>query len=140
MRILGLDVGTKTVGIAISDELGWTAQGLDTIKRNEKTPQEDFKSIKEIVEKYHVQKVIVGLPKNMNGTIGERGEACMRFAEELNRWIDCPIQMWDERLSTVAAQKVLISADVSRKKRKKVIDKMAAVVILQGYLDHLMKK
>lgn len=137
MRILGLDVGTKTVGIAISDELGWTAQGLDTLKRNEKSSEEDFKHLANIVKQYNVEKVIVGLPKNMNGSIGERGEACKQFAEELRNWVDCPVEMWDERLSTVAAERLLITADVSRKKRKKVIDKMAAVVILQGYLDHL---
>lgn len=137
MRILGLDVGTKTIGMAISDELGWTAQGLDTIRRNEHHKDEDFKQLQRIVNEYDVQKVIVGLPRNMNGTIGERGEACKQFAEELKTWINCPIEMWDERLSTVAAERLLITADVSRKKRKKVIDKMAAVVILQGYLDYL---
>ena len=139
MRVLGLDVGTKTIGMALSDELGWTAQGLDTIRRNEEIPSKDFEQLSKIVKENNVEKVIVGLPKNMNGSIGERGQACQQFAEELGTWVDCPIQMWDERLSTVAAERMLITADVSRKKRKKVIDKVAAVVILQGYLDHASK-
>jgi putative Holliday junction resolvase len=138
MRVLGLDVGTKTIGMALSDELGWTAQGLDTIRRNEANSNEDFKKLAEIVEQNNVDKIIVGLPKNMNGTIGDRGESCKQFAEELKKWVnDIPFEMWDERLSTVAAERMLISADVSRKKRKKVIDKIAAVVILQGYLDRI---
>ncbi|WP_096201393.1 Holliday junction resolvase RuvX [Bacillus sp. FJAT-45350] len=140
MRILGLDVGTKTVGIAISDELGWTAQGHDTIRRTEEEdPMLVFESIAKLVKDYDIEKVVVGLPKNMNGTIGPSGEACQQFAEQLKQYITGPIILWDERLTTVAAEKMLISADVSRKKRKKVIDKMAAVMILQGYLDHAGK-
>lgn len=135
MRVLGLDVGTKTIGVAVSDALGWTAQGVETIKRNETNPTRDFERIKELIAEYEVKKVIVGLAKNMNGTIGERGEYHLDFAEQLKQLIDCPVEMWDERLTTVAAEKMLISADVSRKKRKKVIDKMAAIMILQGYLD-----
>ncbi|COQ03418.1 holiday junction resolvase [Streptococcus pneumoniae] len=129
MRILGLDVGTKTVGVAISDEMGWTAQGLETIKINEERGQFGFDRISELVKQYDVDKIVVGLPKNMNGTIGPRGEACQQFAENLRELLQLDVVMWDERLST------LISADVSRKKRKQVIDKMAAVVILQGFLD-----
>ncbi|GAB6491103.1 MULTISPECIES: Holliday junction resolvase RuvX [Bacillus] len=135
MRILGLDVGTKTVGVAISDEMGWTAQGLETIKINEERGQFGFDRISELVKQYDVDKIVVGLPKNMNGTIGPRGEACQRFAENLRELLQLDVVMWDERLSTMAAERLLISADVSRKKRKQVIDKMAAVVILQGFLD-----
>ncbi|WP_417159658.1 Holliday junction resolvase RuvX, partial [Streptococcus pneumoniae] len=134
-RILGLDVGTKTVGVAISDEMGWTAQGLETIKINEERGQFGFDRISELVKQYDVDKIVVGLPKNMNGTIGPRGEACQQFAENLRELLQLDVVMWDERLSTMAAERLLISADVSRKKRKQVIDKMAAVVILQGFLD-----
>ncbi|KXY25508.1 Holliday junction resolvase [Bacillus cereus] len=135
MRILGLDVGTKTVGVAISDEMGWTAQGLETIKINEERGHFGFDRISELVKQYNVDKIVVGLPKNMNGTIGPRGEACQQFAENLRELLQLDVVMWDERLSTMAAERLLISADVSRRKRKQVIDKMAAVVILQGFLD-----
>ncbi|GAB6416507.1 Holliday junction resolvase RuvX [Bacillus luti] len=135
MRILGLDVGTKTVGVAMSDEMGWTAQGLETIKINEERGHFGFDRISELVKQYNVDKIVVGLPKNMNGTIGPRGEACQQFAENLQELLQLDVVMWDERLSTMAAERLLISADVSRKKRKQVIDKMAAVVILQGFLD-----
>lgn len=135
MRILGLDVGTKTVGVAISDEMGWTAQGLETIKINEERGHFGFDRISELVKQYNVDKIVVGLPKNMNGTIGPRGAACQQFAENLRELLQLDVVMWDERLSTMAAERLLISADVSRKKRKQVIDKMAAVVILQGFLD-----
>ncbi|HFK1701749.1 TPA: Holliday junction resolvase RuvX [Bacillus paranthracis] len=135
MRILGLDVGTKTVGVAISDEMGWTAQGLETIKINEERGHFGFDRISELVKQYDVDKIVVGLPKNMNGTIGPRGEACQQFAENLRELLQLDVVMWDERLSTMAAERLLISADVSRKKRKQVIDKIAAVVILQGFLD-----
>ncbi|MBO1579248.1 MULTISPECIES: Holliday junction resolvase RuvX [Bacillus] len=135
MRILGLDVGTKTVGVAISDEMGWTAQGLETIKINEEREIFGFDRVSELVKQYNVDKIVVGLPKNMNGTIGPRGEACQQYAESLRELLQLEVILWDERLSTMAAERLLISADVSRKKRKQVIDKMAAVVILQGYLD-----
>ncbi len=134
MRILGLDVGTKTIGIALSDELGWTAQGIETVRRDDDISK-DFEKIAAIISEYQVEKVVVGLPKNMNGTIGPSGEACIEFAKKLEKEIGCSTTLWDERLTTVAAERMLISADVSRKKRKKVIDKMAAVMILQGYLD-----
>lgn len=135
MRILGLDVGTKTVGVAMSDEMGWTAQGLETIRINEERGHFGFDRISELVKQYNVDKIVVGLPKNMNGTIGPRGEACQQFAENLRNLLQLEVVMWDERLSTMAAERLLISADVSRKKRKQVIDKMVAVVILQGFLD-----
>ncbi len=135
MRTMGLDVGTKTVGVALSDELGWTAQGLETLKINEDENEFGFKELGEIIKEHSVSKIVVGLPKNMNGSIGPRGEACQRYAEELKRLYDLPVILWDERLTTMAAERVLLEADVSRKKRKKVIDKMAAVMILQGYLN-----
>ncbi len=137
MRILGLDVGTKTIGVAVSDELGWTAQGVETIRRNEEDPQQDWDKLASLVTNLEIDKVVVGLPKNMNGTIGPSGEACQQFAEEVKQRFDLPIVLWDERLTTVAAERMLVAADMSRKKRKKVIDKMAAVMILQGYLDSL---
>ncbi|MFO1443029.1 Holliday junction resolvase RuvX [Bacillus sp. Bva_UNVM-123] len=135
MRTMGLDVGSKTVGVAISDALGWTAQGLETIKINEEKQEFGFTKIGQIIKDHEVNKIIVGLPKNMNGTVGPRGEASQFFASELERLFGLPVVLWDERLTTMAAERVLIEADVSRKKRKKVIDKMAAVMILQGYLD-----
>lgn len=135
MRFMGLDIGDKTIGVSMSDELGWTAQGLEVIRRKVESPEADFERLDQLISEYQVEKVIVGLPKNMNGTIGPRAELCQEFAHTLKQRTGVPIQMWDERLSTVAAERVLISADVSRKKRKQVIDKMAAVMILQGFLD-----
>ncbi|MEW9049526.1 MAG: Holliday junction resolvase RuvX [Neobacillus sp.] len=135
MRIMGLDVGSKTVGIAVSDELGWTAQGLKTLKIDEEKNKFGFEEIGQIIKEYGISKVVIGLPKNMNGTIGPRGEASKQFAEEIESQFAVPTVLWDERLTTMAAERVLLEADVSRKKRKKVIDKMAAVMILQGYLD-----
>lgn len=139
MRILGLDVGTKTIGVAVSDELGWTAQGVETIKRDLDDINQDWNKLAELIRNFEVEKVVVGLPKNMNGTIGPSGEACQQFAEELKERSGLEIILWDERLTTVAAERMLIAADMSRKKRKKVIDKMAAVMILQGFLDSSMK-
>ncbi|MDX8364111.1 Holliday junction resolvase RuvX [Cytobacillus sp. IB215665] len=135
MRILGLDVGTKTIGVAVSDEMGWTAQGIETIKIDEERNEFRLDRLKELIQQYEVQKIVVGFPKNMNGTVGPRGEACIAFAKLIEETFQLETQLWDERLSTMAAERVLLSADVSRKKRKKVIDKMAAVMILQGYLD-----
>lgn len=135
MRVMGLDVGSKTVGVAISDELGWTAQGLTTIKINEEDNDYGFTKIGDIIKEHEIGKIVVGLPKNMNGTIGPRGEACQFYAQELERLYGLPVILWDERLTTMAAERVLLEADVSRKKRKKVIDKMAASLILQGFLD-----
>jgi putative holliday junction resolvase len=115
--------------------LGWTAQGVETIKRNSENEEEDYERIKKVIDEHDVTKIVVGLPKNMNGTIGPSGELCQTFAEELAGRTGLPVDLWDERLTTVAAERMLVTADVSRKKRKKVIDKMAAVMILQGYLD-----
>ncbi|AIZ60964.1 Holliday junction resolvase-like protein [Bacillus safensis FO-36b] len=137
MRILGLDLGTKTLGVAISDEMGWTAQGIETIKIDEAGGDFGLSRLSEIVAEYGADKIVLGFPKNMNGTVGPRGEASQSFAKVLENTYNVPVVLWDERLSTMAAEKMLISADVSRQKRKKVIDKMAAVMILQGYLDSL---
>lgn len=136
MRILGLDFGTKTLGVAVSDELGWTAQGIETIRIDEENGEYGFDRLRQLIEKYAVEEIVIGFPKNMNGTIGPRGEATQRFAEQVKQMFSLPVVLWDERLSTMAAERMLIAADVSRKKRKKVIDKMAAVMILQSYLDH----
>jgi putative Holliday junction resolvase len=138
MRLMGLDYGDKKIGVAISDELGWTAQGLEVIERNKQSY--DLERIRNIVEQYGVTEIVVGLPKNMNATIGPRGEICIEFAQTLEHTLNIPVSLWDERLTTVAAQRILLEADVSRKKRKKVIDKMAASLILQGYLDFKMKR
>ncbi|MCZ0756047.1 Holliday junction resolvase RuvX [Anoxybacillus sp. J5B_2022] len=135
MRVLGLDLGTKTLGVAVSDELGWTAQGIETIPINEEKKQFGLKRLREIIAEYNVDTIVLGFPKNMNGTVGPRGEASERFAALLKREFSLPVILWDERLSTMAAERMLIAADVSRQKRKKVIDKMAAVMILQSYLD-----
>ncbi|MFS0644184.1 Holliday junction resolvase RuvX [Siminovitchia sp. 179-K 8D1 HS] len=139
MRMMGLDVGSRTVGVAISDEMGWTAQGVETISINEEKKMFGFKRIGEIIREYGVEKIIVGLPKNMNNTIGPRGEASMAYADLLAKKFQLPVLLWDERLSTIAAERVLLEADVSRKKRKKVIDKMAAAMILQSFLDSQQK-
>ena len=137
-KILGLDVGSKTVGIAISDLMGWTAQGLDTLHINEDKNELGIDRLVTIIEKEKVGTVVIGLPKNMNNSIGFRGEASLRYKELLKESLpDIEIIMWDERLSTMAAERSLLEADVSRQKRKKVIDKMAAVFILQGYLDSI---
>ncbi|CAM3435473.1 Holliday junction resolvase RuvX [Nosocomiicoccus ampullae] len=135
-KTLGLDVGTKTIGVAISDSLGWTAQGLTTLKIN--SEKDDFKieELVKIIEKENVSTVVVGLPKHMNNSVGESGERSIYFSEKLKeRFPSIKIELWDERLSTMAAERTLLEADLSRKKRSKVIDKMAAVFILQGYLD-----
>jgi putative Holliday junction resolvase len=133
MRIMGLDVGTHTVGMAISDELGLTAQGLKTLGR--KSMEEDFKEIAAIIHQFGIEEIVVGLPKNMNGTLGKQAEFVLKWIEVLKDNIQVPVVTWDERLSTVGATRVLLEADLSRGKRKKVIDKLAAVLILQGYLD-----
>lgn len=135
MRIMSLDVGSRTIGIACSDALLMTAQGIETIRRT--SLEKDFNRLQELIAEYEVHELVVGMPKNMNGTKGERAEKTEEFVEKMKEVIDLPVSYWDERLSTVMAERQLIAADVSRKKRKSVIDKMAAVVILQGYLERL---
>lgn len=139
MRKMGLDLGSKTLGVAVSDAMGWTAQGLETIKINEAQKDFGMKRLGEIIREHEVSEIVLGLPKNMNGTIGPRGEASQEFAQLLEKKFKLPVHLWDERLTTMAAERVLLEADVSRGKRKKVIDKMAAVMILQGFLDRQTK-
>lgn len=132
-RIMGLDIGDKTIGVAVSDLMGLTAQGVTTIKRVGK--KKDIEEIKKIIKEKQVNKIVSGLPKNMNGTIGPQGEKVQKFCELLKQETNLPIEFWDERLSTVAAERSLIEGNVRRENRKKVIDMLAAVIILQGYLD-----
>lgn len=138
MRILGLDIGSKTIGVAISDPLGWTAQGITTIRRTKK--ENDLEEVKKICKEYSVETIVIGLPKNMNGSIGESGERVLEFSNQINEYTGLKVEMWDERLTTVAAHKAMIEADLSRNKRKKIVDKIAATYILQGYLDRLSMK
>ncbi|EKQ53752.1 MULTISPECIES: Holliday junction resolvase RuvX [unclassified Clostridium] len=133
MRILGLDVGKKTIGVAVSDPLGFTAQGLTTIRRTNK--ENDIKEIKKFCDDYDVKMIVIGLPKNMNGTIGPSGEIIMAFGKLIEEELKIEIKFWDERLTTVAAHKAMLEADLSRNKRKKIVDKVASTYILQGYLD-----
>jgi putative Holliday junction resolvase len=136
MRILGLDFGMKTIGVAVSDPFGWTAQGLEIIRREEENNlKKSIVRLKEICKEYGVESIVLGYPKNMNNTEGERVEKTKQFKKRLEKELKLPVELWDERLSTVVAELILLEADVSRAKRKKVIDKMAAVFILQGYLD-----
>ncbi len=132
-RLMGLDVGEKTIGIALSDELGFTAQPYETLKR--KGDDEDLRVLRTLLEEREISTVVVGLPKNMDGSIGRQARRVAAFAEKIETVLDVPVVHWDERLSTVAAERVLIQADLSRAKRKKHVDKLAAAVILQGYLD-----
>ncbi|MGK0467970.1 Holliday junction resolvase RuvX [Clostridium sp.] len=135
MRILGLDIGDRTIGVAVCDPLGLTAQGITTIKR--KSVVLDIEEIAQICKKYEVETIVSGLPKNMNGTIGPQGEKIQRFCDKLKEIMDLEVKMWDERLTTVAANRVMLEGDLSRAKRKKIVDKIAATFILQGYLDSL---
>jgi putative Holliday junction resolvase len=133
MRTMGLDVGSHTIGVAVSDELGITAQGLKTIRR--KSKDEDLNEIIKIIDQFDIGKIVVGLPKNMDGTLGKQAEMVFQWIKTLKEKIHLPVVTWDERFSTIEASKVLLEADLSRKKRKKVIDKLAAVLILQGYIN-----
>jgi putative Holliday junction resolvase len=133
--MMGLDVGSKTIGVAISDELGIIAQGLKTIRR--KTWEEDLKELHIIISEFKIERIVVGLPKNLDGTLGKQAETVLKWVESLKQRIPLPVETWDERLSTVEASRTLITADLSRKKRKGVIDKLAAVIILQGYLQQM---
>lgn len=138
MRILGLDYGTKTVGVAVSDALGITAQGLETIVRKEENKlRQTCARIEELIKEYGVTAIVLGYPKHMNNTIGERAEKTEEFQAMLERRTGLSVILWDERLSTVASERVLIESGVRRENRKAVIDKIAAVFILQSYLDYL---
>ncbi len=130
---MGLDIGSHTIGVAVTDELRITAQGLKTIRR--KSKEEDFEEIIKIIDQFKIGKIVVGLPKNMNGTLGKQAEMVFQWIKTLKEKIDLPVVTWDERFSTVEASRVLLEADLSRRKRKKAIDKLAAVIILQGYIE-----
>jgi len=138
MRILSLDVGRKKIGMALSDALGITAQGLQTLLRKNKNS--DLEQIKKIIREMNVSKVIVGLPLNMDGTEGPMAREIYDFVERLKGEIGLPVELWDERLTTIQAERALLEPDLSRKKRKKLDDRVAAQLILQGYLDSLDKK
>lgn len=135
MRIGGLDVGDRRIGVAVSDEMGWTAQGVGVVART--TLDADFAALRAQLDPYQPSAIVVGLPKNMNGSIGPQARKVLAFADELEASLGVRVILWDERLSTVAAERTLLEADLSRAKRRKVIDKAAAVFILQGYLDSL---
>ena len=136
MRILGLDYGSVTVGVAVSDPLGITAQGVETITRPaENKLRRTLARIGELAEAYQAEKIVLGFPKNMNNTVGERGERTLEFQKQLERRTGLPVLLWDERLTTAAADRALMEAGVRRENRKEVIDQMAAVLILQSYLD-----
>lgn len=138
MRVMGLDFGSKTVGVAVSDALLVTAQGIETIQR--KSPgklRQTLARIEILMEEYQVEQIVLGFPKNMNNTEGERCEKTLQFKEMLEKRCKVPVYLWDERLTTVAAEQSLIESGVRRENRKQYVDKIAAVLILQGYLDSL---
>jgi putative Holliday junction resolvase len=133
MRTLGLDVGTKTIGVAVTDGLGLTAQGVTTIRRT--SLKADLAALGELAREHEATSVVIGLPLNMDGSEGPRAEASRKFADSVTQTLGLPVEFWDERLSTVAAERTLLEADLSRAKRRQVIDQMAAQFILQGWLD-----
>lgn len=138
MRIMGLDFGSKTVGVAISDSLLVTAQGIEIIRRKEENKlRRTLARIEELIPEYEVQEIVLGLPKNMNATEGERVQLTMEFKDKLERRTGLPVHMWDERLTTVAADKAMMEAGIRREHRREHVDRIAAVLILQGYLDRL---
>ncbi len=141
MRIMGLDYGSVTVGVAISDELLITAQGIETIRRKQETKlRQTLARIEELISEYSVERIVLGYPKNMNNTVGERALKSEEFAETLRRRTGLEVILWDERLTTVEATKTLILGDVRRQDRGAVVDKLAAVLILQGYLDMISRE
>ena len=133
MRTLALDVGTKTIGVAVSDELGITANGVTTIKR--KNFEHDKREIAALIDRLKPSEILVGVPYRSDGTVGKRGESILKFAGKIGQAFQLPVKYWDESFSTAEAERLLIDADVGRKKRKRVIDKMAAVYILAEYLE-----
>jgi putative Holliday junction resolvase len=135
MKVLGLDIGEKRIGIAISDELGYTAQGMRVLNRSDL--EDDLKVIKELRAAERATEVVVGFPKNMDGSLGEAAEKVLFFVKKIEESISVPVILWDERWTTAEATRLLVEADLSRAKRRKVVDKLAAVLILQGYLDSL---
>ena len=140
MRIMGLDLGSKTVGVAISDPMLITAQGIEIIRRKDETKlRQTLARIEALIVEYEVEKIVLGLPKNMNGTLGERAQASLAFQEKLERRTGLPVVMWDERLTTVAADRAMMEAGIRREDRRDHVDKIAACFILQGYLDSCQK-
>lgn len=136
MRIMGLDFGAKTVGVAISDPLLITAQGIEIIRRErENKLRQTLARIEQLIVEYEVTEIVLGLPKNMNDTLGERAELSLAFRDKLERRTGLPVKMWDERLTTVAAERAMIEAGLRREERAEHVDKIAACLILQGYLD-----
>ena len=136
MRIMGLDFGSRTTGVAVSDPLGITAQGVETIvRKDENKLRQTCASIEELIKEYEIEEIVLGYPKNMNNTAGERAEKTEAFKAMLERRTGKPVILWDERLTTIAAERVLMESGVRRENRKAVVDKIAAVLILQGYLD-----
>ncbi len=136
MRIMGLDYGSKTIGVAVSDPLGLTAQGVEIIRREEENKlRKSLRRVEELVKEYEVTEIVLGFPKNMNNTIGERAEKSLQLKETLERRLGLPVVMWDERLTTVEANRTLMESGVRRENRGKYVDMIAAVFILQGYLD-----
>ena len=141
MRIMGLDFGSVTVGVAISDPLLLTAQGIEVIRRKEENKlRRTLARIEELIEEYQVSKIVLGLPKNMNNSEGDRAALTREFGQKLERRTGLTVELWDERLTTVAAHNAMLEADLSRAKREKVVDKVAATFILQGYLDSLPRE
>lgn len=137
MRIMGLDFGSKTVGVAVSDALLITAQGVEIIRRKEENKlRQTLARIEELIGEYEVHEIVLGFPKNMNDTLGERAELSMEFKEKLERRTGLPVVLWDERLTTVAADRIMMEAGVRREHRKDYVDQIAATLILQGYLDY----
>lgn len=138
MRIMGLDYGSKTVGVAVSDPLGLTAQGIEIVRRkSENKLRQTLARIEEIAKEYSVEKIVLGFPKHMNNDIGERAEKSLEFKEMLERRTGLPVVMWDERLTTVEADRTMMETGIRRENRKEYVDMIAAVFILQGYLDYL---
>ena len=136
MRIMGLDYGSKTVGVAVSDALGLTAQGIEIVRRkSENKLRQTLARIEEIAKEYGVEKIVLGFPKHMNNDIGERAEKSLEFKEMLGRRTGLPVVMWDERLTTVEADRTMMETGIRRENRKEYVDMIAAVFILQGYLD-----
>ena len=136
MRIMGLDYGSKTIGVAISDPLGLTAQGIEIIRREEENKlRKSLRRIEALIAEYQVEEIVLGFPKNMNNTIGERAEKSLQLKETLEKRCGLPVIMWDERLTTVEANRTVMESGVRRENRSKYVDMIAAVFILQGYLD-----
>lgn len=137
-RIIGLDFGSKTTGVAVSDPFGWTAQGVEIIRRKEENKlRKTLARIEELVKEYGATRIVLGLPKNMNNSLGDRAEKSLAFKEMLERRTGLPVVMWDERLTTVAADRTMMEAGIRREHRKEYVDEIAAVFILQNYLDYL---